>query len=202
MTPHRQGILFILSAPSGAGKTTLRNLLQRTPDFAYSISCTTRKPREGEKEGADYYFLQRDDFEKRVANGDFLEHAEVHGNYYGTLREKVLENLDRGKDVLLDVDIQGAGMIRSTTHEKIRDAIADVFLMPASMEILKQRLLKRGTESPEQMALRLRNAETEMKARTAYRYNLISGTPEEDFENFRAIMRAERFLSRRLTNHA
>jgi guanylate kinase len=195
---HRNGILFILSAPSGAGKTTLRNLLKRTPDFVFSVSCTTRKPRPGEVHGEDYFFLQEEDFLRRVEKGDFIEHATVHGNHYGTLRETVLDNLEHGIDVLLDVDIQGAAMIRATTHEKIREAIADIFLMPGSMEELKRRLLKRGTESPEQLEIRLRNAETEMHARHEYRYSLISGLPEEDFENFRAIMVAERLLSRRL----
>ena len=198
-TPHRSGILFILSAPSGAGKTTLRNLLKRTPDFVFSVSCTTREPRPGEVHGEDYYFLQEQDFLKRVENGDFLEHAIVHKKHYGTLRETVLGNLEKGVDVLLDVDIQGAAMIRATTHDKIRDAIADVFLMPGSMQELRRRLLKRGTETPEQLETRLRNATEEMQSRHAYRYNLLSGTPEEDFENFRAIMLAERFVSRRLS---
>lgn len=199
MNLQRLGILFILSAPSGAGKTTLRDLLKRTPDFVFSVSCTTRKPRPGEVDGEDYYFLDEGDFLRRVENGDFLEHATVHGNHYGTLRETVLDNLEHGIDVLLDVDIQGAEMIRATTHEKIRDAIADIFLMPGSMEELKRRLLKRGTETPEQLEIRLRNATVEMQSREAYRYTLISGLPQEDFENFRAIMLAERQASKRLT---
>lgn len=198
MTSNRQGILFILSAPSGAGKTTLRNLLKRTPDFVFSVSCTTRKPRPGEVHGEDYFFLQEEDFLRRVESGDFIEHATVHGNHYGTLRETVLDNLEHGIDVLLDVDIQGAAMIRATTHEKIRDAIADVFLMPGSIEELKRRLLKRGTETPEQLEIRLRNATVEMQSQREYRYTLISGLPEEDFENFRAIMLAERQVSKRL----
>jgi guanylate kinase len=198
MTSNRQGILFILSAPSGAGKTTLRNLLKRTPDFVFSVSCTTRKPRPGEVHGEDYFFLPEEDFLRRVESGDFIEHATVHGNHYGTLRETVLDNLEHGIDVLLDVDIQGAAMIRATTHEKIRDAIADVFLMPGSMEELKRRLLKRGTETPEQLEIRLGNATVEMQSRREYRYTLISGLPEEDFENFRAIMLAERQVSKRL----
>ena len=196
--PKREGILFILSAPSGAGKTTLRNMLKRTPDFVFSVSCTTRQPRAGEVDGQDYFFLQKEDFERRVQNGEFLEHAAVHENRYGTLRKTVLDSLEQGVDVLLDIDIQGAAMIRATPHEKIRAAIADVFLMPPSMEVLRHRLLKRGTEDPGQLAIRLGNAGTEMKSRGQYRYNIVSGTPEEDFENFRAIMLAERQLSRRL----
>lgn len=199
MNITRKGILFILSAPSGAGKTTLRNMLKQTPDFVYSVSCTTRKPRPGEVDGEDYYFLEEADFLKRVERGEFLEHAKVHGNHYGTLRETVVASLDRGIDVLLDVDVQGAAMIRATKYGNIRESIADVFLMPASMEELKRRLAKRGTETPEQLETRLRNAAAEMAARRDYRYTLISGTPEEDFTNFRAIMLAERFVSRRLS---
>jgi guanylate kinase len=198
MNPNRTGILFILSAPSGAGKTTLRNLLKRTPDFVFSISCTTRQARPGEEEGVDYHFMPPENFAARVEKGDFLEHALVHKNRYGTLNETVLGNIERGVDVLLDVDIQGAEMIRATKHEKIRAAIADVFLLPPSMEVLRARLMKRGTETPEQLETRLGNAVEEMKARHDYRYNLISGTPEEDFEKFRAIMIAERLLSRRV----
>lgn len=142
--------------------------------------------------------MTKKDFETRVAAGEFLEHATVHGNHYGTLNESVLESIKAGTDVLLDIDVQGAAMIRTTTHETISNAIADVFLMPASMEELERRLRKRGTETQEQLQVRLGNAKAEMQARREYRYTIISGTPEEDFKNFRAIMQAERLYSRRL----
>lgn len=135
---------------------------------------------------------------KRVSDGDFLEHAHVHGSHYGTLRETVLFNLDRGVDVLLDVDVQGAAMIRASSHKQIQAAIADVFLMPPSMEELRRRLLTRGTETPEQFKIRMEHAEAEIKARHDYRYTLVSGSPEEDFQNFRSIMIAERFLTPRV----
>ena len=197
-TIPRLGILFLLSAPSGAGKSTLRAGLQKDQDFAYSVSCTTRAPRPGERDGSDYHFLTREDFEAKIAAGAFLEHAQVHGNYYGTLKSAVLDALRAGTDVLIDIDVQGAAMVRATDHPEIRDALADIVLMPASVDVLRSRLARRGTETPEQIALRLRNAETEMRAWRQYRYALITGTPEEDLAGFRAIMRAERSRSSRL----
>ena len=194
----RLGILFILSAPSGAGKSTLRAGLQKDQDFAYSVSCTTRAPRPGEVDGFDYHFLSREAFESKIAAGEFLEHAQVHGNYYGTLKSAVLDALRAGTDVLIDIDVQGAAMIRATDHPEIRDALADIFLMPASIDVIRQRLAKRGTETPEQIAVRLHNAETEMREWRCYRYALITGTPDEDLAGFRAIMKAERCRSSRL----
>ena len=193
----RRGVLFVLSAPSGAGKSTLREGLQRDGGFVYSISCTTRAPRPGEVDGKDYRFLTKADFEQRIAAGEFLEHALVHGNYYGTLQSTVLESLRCGTDVLLDIDVQGAATIRANEHPEIREALADVFLMPASLDVLRQRLAKRGTETPEQIALRLRNAEGEMRHWRSYRYTIVTGSIEDDRANFRAIMRAERMVSRR-----
>lgn len=200
MTPPaipRTGILFVLSAPSGAGKSTLRAGLQTNQDFAYSVSCTTRAPRPGEVNGQDYHFLSHEEFECKIAAGDFLEHANVHGNYYGTLKSSVIEALRTG-DVLMDIDTQGAAMIRASDDPEIRAALADIFLMPANMEVLRRRLTGRGTETPEQVALRLHNAETEMRAWRSYRYALITGTPEEDLAGFRAIMAAERSRTSRL----
>lgn len=194
----RRGILFVVSAPSGAGKTTLCNALRQTPDFVYSVSCTTRGPRPGEIEGEDYFFLSKEEFARRVAAGDFLEHALVHGYHYGTLRATVLGHLNKGVDVLLDIDIQGAATIRACTDAQIIDSLADVFIMPPNREELRHRLLKRATETPEQIEVRLRNAEAEMKSWRLYRYSIISGSVEEDLQKFRAIMRAERYLSRRL----
>lgn len=194
----RLGILFILSAPSGAGKSTLRAGLQREQDFAYSVSCTTRAPRPGEVDGSDYHFLTRDDFEQKIAAGEFLEYAQVHGNYYGTLKSAVVDALRSGSDVLIDIDTQGAAKIRATDHPEIREALVDIFLMPASIDVLRARLAKRGTETQEQIALRLHNAETELREWRSYRYALVTTTPDEDLAGFRAIMRAERSRSSRL----
>ena len=194
----RRGILFVVSAPSGAGKTTLCNALRQTRDFIYSVSCTTRTPRPGEIEGEDYYFLTKEDFARRVEAGEFLEHATVHGHQYGTLRSTVLNHLSQGVDVLLDIDIQGAASIRACPDSRIIDALADVFLMPRSLDELHHRLIKRSTESPDEIQVRLRNATAEIKSWRLYKYSIISGSVEEDLQKFRAIMRAERYLSRRL----
>lgn len=188
----------MLSAPSGAGKTTLCDALRQTPDFTYSVSCTTREPRQGEIDGADYHFLSEQEFLERLKNDEFLEHACVHGNRYGTLRETVLRNLANGIDVLIDIDTQGAEMIRNSGNGEIRAAVADVFIMPPNLEELERRLIKRGSETPEQIEVRLKNADAEMELWRDYRYTIISGSVEEDLQKFRAIMRAERYLSKRL----
>ena len=195
---HRRGILFVVSAPSGAGKSTLLNALRPGADFVYSVSCTTRPPRPGEIDGEDYHFLTAEDFARKLAAGEFLESAEVHGNHYGTQRAAVVEQLAAGVDVLIDIDVQGAQMIRTDASADIRSSIADIFMMPPSLEELRHRLVKRGTETPEQIEIRLTNAATEMEAWRDYRYTLISGSVEEDLQKFRAIMRAERYLSRRM----
>ena len=198
MKPSRRGILFVISAPSGGGKSTLLNLLKPTADFVYSISCTTRPPRPGEENGREYFFLSPEEFEQRVKVGDFLEHARVHNHRYGTLRETVMESLLAGDDVLIDVDVQGAAAIRHNAGAEIKQSLVDVFLMPSSQQELRRRLLKRGTETPEQLELRLRNAVAEMAEWPSYRYVVLSASPEEDLENFRAIMKAERMRSHRL----
>ena len=195
----RCGILFVVSAPSGAGKSTLLNALRPTAGFVYSVSCTTRPPRPGETDGEDYHFITRTEFQRRIIAGDFLEHAEVHGNFYGTLRSNVLAQLEAGTDVLIDIDTQGAASIRANGGALIHDSLVDVFIMPPSVEELRRRLLKRGTETPEQIEIRLGNATHEMEAWRDYRYTIITGSVEEDITKFRAIMRAERYLSRRLT---
>jgi guanylate kinase len=195
---HRSGILFVLSAPSGAGKTTLTTSLRQKPDFVYAVSCTTRAPRAGEIDGEDYTFLGHEEFQARIAAREFLEYAEVHGQYYGTLKSPVRDNLSQGVDVLIDVDTTGAANIRNCGDPEILSALADVFIMPPGLDELARRLRKRGTESEEQIATRLANAAAEMRHWRDYRYTLISGSMEEDIEKFRAVMRAERYLSRRL----
>ncbi len=195
---NRSGILFLISAPSGGGKSTLLKLLSETPDFTYSVSCTTRAPRPGEVDGRDYHFLSVAEFERRIAAGEFIEHAQVHGNFYGTLRRPILDSMDSGLDVMMDVDIQGAARIRADADARLQAALVDIFLMPPSLDEVRRRLLKRGTETPGQLEVRLRNAETEMAQWKNYRYTILSGTPMQDFENFRAIMQAERMRSSRM----
>ncbi len=194
----RYGILFVISAPSGAGKTTLVDALRQTPNFVYSVSCTTRAPRGGETEGEDYQFLSDADFRARVKAGDFLEHARVHGDFYGTLRKPVVVNLKNGVDVLIDIDTQGAAAIRSCDDSFIRQALTDVFIMPPDLEELRRRLMKRGTETAQQIDSRLVTAAREMELWRDYRYTIISRSVEEDLQKFRHIMGAESYLSRRL----
>jgi len=195
---RRQGILFVISAPSGTGKTTLCENLRATPDFIYSVSCTTRPPRAGEFDGVDYHFLKKEDFQRRIENGEMLEYALVHGNYYGTLKSTVKEALDHGTDVLLDIDVQGAATIRKTDDAMLRASLVDVFIMPPTIEELEKRLRKRGTETEEQVQQRLSTGREESKLWRLYKYTILSGSMEEDLQKFRAIMRAERYLSRRL----
>ena len=194
----RSGILFVVSAPSGAGKTTLCDALRQTPDFVYSVSCTTREPRAGEIEGEDYHFISQKEFLERVAAGEFLEHASVHGKYYGTLREPVVSNLKKGVDVLIDIDIQGAASIRQYDDQFVRRSLADVFIMPPDLEELRRRLTKRGTETEAQIKVRLKTAAREMELWRDYRYTIISRSVEEDLLKFRHIMGAERYLSNRM----
>ncbi len=188
----------MVSAPSGAGKTTLVERIRRNPNLFYSVSCTTRTPRAGEIDGQDYRFLSDADFRERVAKGDFVEHAQVHGDHYGTLREPIVTNLETGKNVLIDIDTQGAAVIRNCGDPLIRDALADVFIMPPDLEELRKRLLKRGTETAQQIDSRLATAAREMEHWRDYRYTIISGSVEEDLQRFRQIMEAESYLSRRL----
>ena len=195
---NRRGILFVISAPSGAGKTTLVEALRQNPNLFYSVSCTTRAPRSGEINGEHYQFLSDTDFHAKLEAGDFLEHAEVHGDFYGTLREPVLTNLNDGVDVLIDIDTQGTATIRNCDDSIIRQALTDVFIMPPDLDELRRRLRKRGTETEEQIKRRLETATREMELWRDYRYTIISGSVEEDLQKFLQIMAAESYLSRRL----
>jgi guanylate kinase len=195
----RQGILFVISAPSGAGKTTLVQALRKNPNFFYSVSCTTREPRDGEIDGEDYRFVSAANFHTRIEAGDFLEHAKVHEDLYGTVREPVLTNLKNGVDVLIDIDTQGAATIRSRSDVVIQQALADIFIMPPDITELRRRLIKRGTETEQQIESRLATAKREMELWRDYRYTIVSGSIEEDLDKIRTIMSAERYLTRRLT---
>lgn len=200
MSPlHRRGILCIVSGPSGSGKTTLCRALSASDDQCdYAVSCTTRAPRGGEVDGRDYHFLSRADFEARALRGEFLEWAEVHGNLYGTLKRSVLDLIETGRDVLMDIDVQGAALVRQIADPAIRDSLIDIFiLLPGRDEMIK-RLSGRGTETPEQVALRLHNALEEMRHWRDYGYAIVSGSPEQDLRRFRAIVEAERCRTHRL----
>jgi guanylate kinase len=194
----RTGILFVVSGPSGSGKTTLCRRLAEEGLASYSISCTTRGPRPGERDGVDYFFRTREDFERGVESGEFIEHAEVHGNLYGTLKAEVLDKIAAGQDVVLDIDVQGAAQVRGCADPLIRGALVDLFVMPEGDAELRARLDGRGTDSAEVIALRLENALEEIAHWPEYRYRLVSTTREEDYASFRSVLLTERLKVARL----
>ena len=188
-------LLVLISAPSGGGKTTLCNqLLAVRPQMTRAVTCTTRPPREGERDGVDYFFLDADSFLKRVQAGNFLEHATVYGNSYGTLKGEVLGKLRQGKDVLLNVDVQGAATIRMRAEEdpELKRALVSVFLTPPSMAVLEERLRKRGTDSTATIQKRLGVARQEIAQWKHFDYLLISSTINEDLRRMLAIVEAEK----------
>jgi len=195
----RLGLLCVVSGPSGAGKTTLcRRLGDADPRATHSVSCTTRPPREGEVDGRDYHFLDEAEFDRRVAAGDFLEHARVHGRLYGTLLSSVTGHLLAGEDVVMDLDVQGAGQIRAHSDALVRRCAFDVFVMPPDRNDLRARLAARGTESEAELDLRLRNALEEMRSWPEYDYLLLSGDREDDYARFTGLIAAERLRVSRL----
>jgi len=188
-------LLIVISAPSGGGKTTLcQQLLAARPETARAITCTTRQPREGERDMVDYYFLDPASFLKRVQAGHFLEHATVHGNRYGTLKSEVLEKLRQGRDVLLNVDVQGASAIRERAEQdgELKRALVSVFLTPPSVSILEARLRKRATDPEAVVQKRLSVARQEIAQWKHFDYLLISGTISEDLRHMLAIVDAEK----------
>ncbi len=190
-------ILLVVSAPSGAGKTTLCNRLRAEFDsIVYSVSCTTRPPRPGEVNGVHYTFLEEAEFVRRAAAGAFLEHARVHGHRYGTPRSAVAAALAAGLDVLMDIDVQGAAQLRTAVaagpaHDPLRRAFVDVFIEPPSLETLRERLERRAQDSAETIARRLRQAGEEMARRGEYRYVIVNDRLDAAYDALRAIFLAE-----------
>ncbi|MFC1567294.1 guanylate kinase [Thermodesulfobacteriota bacterium] len=165
-----RGSVFIISAPSGAGKTTLtKAVLDRFIDILYSVSYTTRELRSGEQDGVDYYFITKNNFKKGINNGKWAEWAEVHGNYYGTSAEFIDKNLAAGRDILLDIDVQGTIQLL----ERYPDSIT-IFILPPSFEILRERLESRGTDSKAVIERRLENAQKEMAKKDLYRHVIVN----------------------------
>jgi guanylate kinase len=193
-------LLILISAPSGGGKTTLCNqLLAARPGMTRAVTCTTRLPRPGEKDGVDYYFFNAADFERRVAAGEFIEHATVFGRSYGILRSELLDKLRSGRDVLLNVDVQGAATIRAKARvePELKRALVSIFLTPASASVLEERLKKRNSDSAAEIQKRLIVARREIAHWRHFDYLLISHSVEEDLRRALAIVEAEKLRAGR-----
>lgn len=189
-----KGDLFVVSAPSGAGKTTLcRKLLTSLTKIAFSVSHTTRPPRPGEEQGKDYYFISMKEFQEMLSRGEFLESNLVHENYYGTSKQEVLYRLKRGEDVVLDIDVQGAIQIKALFSDAVM-----IFILPPSWEALVERLLKRGSEVPEDLKIRLKNAKEEINHLHEYDYIVVNDNLEKALEELKSIVIARRSKASRV----
>lgn len=190
----RKGLLFVVSAPSGAGKTTLcKELVNLVPGLRHSISYTTRKPRPNEVHGREYYFVDEATFQAMVARNEFAEWAPVYGNLYGTPRSGLAELMDRGLDVLLEIDAQGAMQIK----KKYEDGVY-IYILPPSLEALRARLLQRGSDSPEEIARRLQKAREEVWSYREYSYIVRNDDMKQALKELEAIVLAERTRTKRL----
>lgn len=181
-----KGRLIVFSAPSGCGKGTMLAEILKDKNFYCSISATTRSPRKGEVDGVNYYFLKKEDFEKKIADNEFLEYACYCDNYYGTLVSEVEDKLNEGINVILEIEVQGAMKIRS-----LRPDALFIFISPPSVDELRRRLRKRGTESEEVIEKRVSQAERELSFVSEYDYNIVNGALEDAIDDFFAVIRAE-----------
>jgi guanylate kinase len=183
-----KGRLIIISSPSGGGKGTLiKEILESIPNLGYSVSFTTRAPRFGEEEGRHYHFVSKTEFEEEINAGGFLEYAEVHGNYYGTSLSQAERMAAEGKDVILEIDVQGADWVR----KRVPDVLS-IFILPPSFEVLKARLVSRGTEDPADLELRLKNARAEVMEYTKFEYIVVNDEIFSAARKLGAIILAER----------
>lgn len=184
MTKEQQNRLFIISGPSGAGKTTIyKRIFTEHSDLNFSVSVTTRKARPGEKEGADYYFVSKEEFETLRINNRFAEWADVHGNYYGTLKSEIEKKTSQGMICLLDVDVQGADSLRSVYPDANY-----IFIIPPSKDELRKRLLKRGSEKDEEQQLRLLNAEKELEQQDKFDYVIMNKNFDEAYRQVEQLL--------------
>ncbi len=201
MEPRKHApLLILISAPSGAGKTTLcEGLLKARPEMSRAITCTTRPPRPGEKDGVDYHFFSAAEFLKRLQAGNFLEHATVYGNSYGILKSELLMKLRQGRDVLLNIDVQGAATIRerAESEPELKHALVTVFLTPDSAKVLEQRLRRRAADARSVIQKRLSLARQEVSQWRHFDYLLLSGTKTEDLHRMLEIIAAEKMRTSR-----
>jgi guanylate kinase len=187
-------LLIVVSAPSGAGKSTLCDrLMDEFPEVTYSVSCTTRAPRGDEKDGLHYYFLSNQEFKERIKNGEFLEHAKVHGNFYGTLEDTVLYAMEEGRHVLLDIDVQGTrkireALVRLDPRNPIRSGFTDIFISPPSMKELEKRLRGRNTDEEKVIRKRLENAKAEMECAAEYSFQIINDDLEQAYLELKNVI--------------
>ncbi|GAA0069447.1 guanylate kinase [Clostridium sardiniense] len=192
----KKGVLLVISGPSGAGKGTIcKALLDKHKDIYLSVSATTREPRVGEVHGVNYFFKTKEEFLQKVEEGDFLEHAEVYGNYYGTPKSSVQKMLDEGRDVILEIDIQGALKVKENCEEGIF-----IFILPPSMEELKQRIIKRGSETPESLMTRFKSAYKEINYISKYNYAVVNDEVDTAVAKLESIITAERCRVDRMKN--
>ncbi|EES48661.1 guanylate kinase [Clostridium botulinum] len=188
MIDKKRGLLIVISGPSGAGKGTIcKELLEKNDNLLLSVSATTRSPRNGEVDGVNYHFLSKENFITRIEKNDFLEHAEVYGNYYGTPKSNVDKMLDSGRDVILEIDIQGALKVKENTEEGVF-----IFILPPSMEELKQRIINRGSETPESLMKRFKSAYKEINFVSKYNYAVVNDEVDVAVEKLEAIILAEK----------
>lgn len=190
-----KGLLIVISGPSGAGKGTICKALTEKNDLWVSVSATTRQPRKGEKDGINYFFLSYENFETKIHNKDFLEYANVYGNYYGTPKSEVLKKINAGKDVILEIDIQGALKVKENYPEGVF-----IFILPPSMEELKQRIINRGSETNESFMTRFKSAYKEINYVSKYNYAVINSTVEEAVIKIECIIAAEKCRVDRIKN--
>lgn len=183
-----RGTLFVVSSPSGGGKgTIIRHVLAVVDNLSYSVSYTTRAPRQGEVAGREYFFVGREAFDEMVAAGEFLEWACVHGNFYGTSKRQIIEQTNSGADIILEVDVQGAASVRQLLMDSV-----SIFILPPSYEVLRERLITRGTDSPAELEVRLRNAPEELKQYSAFDYVIINDEIDRAVAQLASIIYAER----------
>lgn len=188
MNNKGRGLLIVISGPSGAGKGTIcKTFLERNTEVAISVSATTRFPRSGEIDGVNYHFMSKEQFKKKIYDNDFLEYAEVYDNFYGTSKSNVEKLLESGKDVILEIDIQGALKVKENTEEGVF-----IFILPPSMEELKARIIKRGSETPESLMKRFKSAYKEINFISRYNYAVVNDEVEAAVEKLEAIICAEK----------